>query len=385
MKPITIDTANGLCAALFIGLGAFFAIESLGLEIGTAFRMGPGYFPLLLSAALVILGLIILVQATRVEGEPIGLIAWRGMLLILPAPIFFGLTVRGLGFLPSIFLTALIASFASQRMKPWHGDRALCGRHAVFLHRLQLWARPAVPAVRPLAVVLGARDGSPRQSRTRLRHRNNPLEPAVLPDRRAARHADRRAARHRRDRHHRHAVADHLPDRRSGLVADHAVRHLLRRAVWRLDHRHPDQHAGRILLCRHRDRRLPDGAQRPRGRGPRHRRHRLVLRRHRLDLPRRHLRAAADGDRAGIRRGRVFFADGRRPRLVDRARPRLHRQGARHGRARPAARPRRHRHLHRHAALHARHPRICRRAEFRRRRRRRLRRRGNPAQSRKRA
>ena len=45
----------------------------------------------------------------RVEGEPIGPIAWRGMLFILPAPIFFGLTVRGLGFVPSLFLTALIA------------------------------------------------------------------------------------------------------------------------------------------------------------------------------------------------------------------------------------------------------------------------------------
>ncbi len=69
-------------------------------------------------SALVLLGLIILVQAIRVQGEPVGLIAWRGILLILPAPIFFGLTVRGLGFLPSIFLTALIASFASQRMRP---------------------------------------------------------------------------------------------------------------------------------------------------------------------------------------------------------------------------------------------------------------------------
>ncbi len=39
----------------------------------------------------------------------------------------------------------------------------------------------------------------------------------------------------------------------------------------------------------------------------------------------------------------------------------------------------------RHAALHARHPRICRRAELRRRRRRRLRRRRDPAQSRERA
>jgi len=118
MKPFAIDRANGICAALFIGFGAFFALQSLDLEIGTALRMGPGYFPLVLAIVLILLGAIILVQAVRVEGEPIGHIAWRGMLFILPAPIFFGLTVRGLGFIPSIFLTALIAAFASGRMKP---------------------------------------------------------------------------------------------------------------------------------------------------------------------------------------------------------------------------------------------------------------------------
>jgi hypothetical protein len=32
--------------------------------------------------------------------------------------VFFGLTVHGLGFLPAIFLTALVASFASLRMRP---------------------------------------------------------------------------------------------------------------------------------------------------------------------------------------------------------------------------------------------------------------------------
>lgn len=118
MKSIGIDITNGLCGAIFIALGLFFAYQSFTLEVGTAFRMGPGYFPLVLALILVLLGIIVLVQATRVEGEPIGPIAWRGMLLILPAPIFFGLTVRGLGFLPSIFFTALIASFASTRMKP---------------------------------------------------------------------------------------------------------------------------------------------------------------------------------------------------------------------------------------------------------------------------
>ena len=59
-----------------------------------------------------------LVQAIRFEGEPVGPIAWRGMLFILPAPVLFGLTVRGLGFVPALFVTALIAAFASHRMRP---------------------------------------------------------------------------------------------------------------------------------------------------------------------------------------------------------------------------------------------------------------------------
>ncbi len=118
MRPLSIDPVNGACAVLFIAFGAFFGIGALGLETGTAFRMGPGYFPLVLSGLLVLLGVVLMVQAMRVGGEPLGPIAWRGMLFILPAPVFFGLTVRGLGFVPAIFLTALIAAFASHKMKP---------------------------------------------------------------------------------------------------------------------------------------------------------------------------------------------------------------------------------------------------------------------------
>jgi hypothetical protein len=118
MKSFSIDTVNGLCAAFFIGLGLFFAYQSVGIDLGTAFRMGPGYFPLILALILVLLGVVVLIDAIRVESEPIGHIAWRGIFFILPAPIFCGLTVRGLGFVPSIFLTGLIAGFASQKMKP---------------------------------------------------------------------------------------------------------------------------------------------------------------------------------------------------------------------------------------------------------------------------
>jgi hypothetical protein len=118
---LTFDRANALCGVIFIAFGAFFAIQSLGMEIGTAFRMGPGFFPLTLAGILIALGLIILIQATRLKGEPVGPIAWRGALFILPAPIVFGLTVRGIGFVPAVFIIALIASFASVMMRPSRG------------------------------------------------------------------------------------------------------------------------------------------------------------------------------------------------------------------------------------------------------------------------
>jgi hypothetical protein len=120
MNSLKFDRANLICGLLMVAAGLFFAYQSLELDLGTAFRMGPGYFPFILACALILFGVIILVQAFRAEGEPIGPIAWRGMLLILPAPIFFGLTVRGLGFVPAIFLSAMIASFASYKMKPLH-------------------------------------------------------------------------------------------------------------------------------------------------------------------------------------------------------------------------------------------------------------------------
>ncbi len=121
VNSIVFDRANLLCGLIFIGFGVFFGAQSLGMEIGTALRMGPGYFPLVLAGALVLLGLIIIIQATRFAGEPVGPIAWRGALFILPAPVVFGLTVRPLGFIPALFIATLIGAFASRQMKPHWG------------------------------------------------------------------------------------------------------------------------------------------------------------------------------------------------------------------------------------------------------------------------
>jgi len=114
-----IDRTNAVCGAFFILAGLVFGYQSLRVDLGSWLRIGPGGLPLVLSALLILLGIIILVPALRVEGEPIGKIAWRGMVFILLAPLIFGLTVRGLGFVPAVFVTSLFASFASYRMSWW--------------------------------------------------------------------------------------------------------------------------------------------------------------------------------------------------------------------------------------------------------------------------
>jgi hypothetical protein len=119
MKSLSIDWTEAAAGLVFVGFGLFFGVGALGLDLGTAVRMGPGYFPLVLAGILILLGLAIVIHALRPEDpSEFGTLAWRGLLFILPAPIFFGLTVRGLGFVPAIFVTTLIAALASLRMKP---------------------------------------------------------------------------------------------------------------------------------------------------------------------------------------------------------------------------------------------------------------------------
>jgi hypothetical protein len=108
------DTIAG---SIFIAFGLFFALTSTTYELGTPFQMGPGFFPLLLGGILVLLGILVVGSGFVAEREEqVGTIPWRALVLIAIAFVFFGATVRGLGLVPSLFITTLLAAFASERM-----------------------------------------------------------------------------------------------------------------------------------------------------------------------------------------------------------------------------------------------------------------------------
>ncbi len=111
-KGTVKDIASGI---VFIVLGGAFAYAATGYDFGTLLRMGPGFFPIVLGLTLVALGVGILAQGLRGRGDPVGIgvIAWRGLVLILGAIVFFGATVRGLGLAPVVFVTSFVTALAS--------------------------------------------------------------------------------------------------------------------------------------------------------------------------------------------------------------------------------------------------------------------------------
>jgi hypothetical protein len=107
------DTLAGL---IFVAFGLIFAIGATTYEIGSTLQMGPGYLPLVLGGLLVVLGGVIVAKGfVDAEGGSIGTVPWRALGLILGAIVFFGLTVRGLGLVPTVFIATLMSAFASHR------------------------------------------------------------------------------------------------------------------------------------------------------------------------------------------------------------------------------------------------------------------------------
>lgn len=108
-----------LAGAIFVLIGGAFVVGALGYELGTPLRMGPGAFPMLVGVVVAALGLGIVVKGL-IAGEVIefGRIPWRAVIVISLALVFFGYTVRGLGFVPASAVTALLTTLASERVRP---------------------------------------------------------------------------------------------------------------------------------------------------------------------------------------------------------------------------------------------------------------------------
>lgn len=105
---MAIKSQQNLVAGLmFTVVGGAFALGAREYDMGTAGRMGPGYFPLMLGVILAILGILITIQSMGgkpQEDQAIGQIAWRPLIFVIGANLIFGLLLGGL---PSLGIPAM--------------------------------------------------------------------------------------------------------------------------------------------------------------------------------------------------------------------------------------------------------------------------------------
>jgi len=113
------DLASG---AIFIVFGLVYGYLSItSMPLGSATRMGPGFFPAVLSGLVTLMGLIILVRAFVVGGDtPFDAVPWRPILCLSLGTILFAAFADDLGMLPATFVTATIAALARRETKLWH-------------------------------------------------------------------------------------------------------------------------------------------------------------------------------------------------------------------------------------------------------------------------
>jgi hypothetical protein len=99
-----------------IGLaGLYFGKE---LTYGTASRMGPGYFPFLLSWTIIGLGVVIGFMSLTIEGPPIEAPKFRPLFFVLLAVIIFGYMMTYVGLAITAVVMTVIAGIARQQFKP---------------------------------------------------------------------------------------------------------------------------------------------------------------------------------------------------------------------------------------------------------------------------
>jgi hypothetical protein len=103
---------------LFIAIGAFALIVALNYPLGTAARMGPGYFPRALASLLMFLGALSVFRSFREKGERIARWKIRPIVITLGSTVVFGLILQYVGLALSTMFLVFASSAASHEFRP---------------------------------------------------------------------------------------------------------------------------------------------------------------------------------------------------------------------------------------------------------------------------
>ena len=118
MKPTTLDNKDVWAGLFLIVIGGVAAVIARNYTFGTALRMGPGFFPTILSGFLILSGLYILANGLR-SGERIEGSWPLRVLIVLPlALILFGVLIDRAGFIPAMLVLIFGSGLSGTDFRP---------------------------------------------------------------------------------------------------------------------------------------------------------------------------------------------------------------------------------------------------------------------------
>jgi hypothetical protein len=97
---------------MFCGFAVVAILAARGYSLGTAGKMGPGYFPLLLGGVLGVLGLILIVRSLVLDGEPVARLHVLPIAVIAFAVALFGLMIEPLGLVATLAVLTIVTAWA---------------------------------------------------------------------------------------------------------------------------------------------------------------------------------------------------------------------------------------------------------------------------------
>ena len=111
---------------MFIGVGVFFVVwAATHYQLGTAVRMGPAYFPILLGGLLVFLGVLVLLESFAMTGPPVPRFSFRPLILISLACVVYGYMMKPLGLVGATAALVIISAYGGHEFK-WKEVIILC-------------------------------------------------------------------------------------------------------------------------------------------------------------------------------------------------------------------------------------------------------------------
>lgn len=102
---------------MFLVIGITFMVLSAQYQVGSAGKMGPGYFPLVLGGLMAFLGALIAVGGLRRTPDgvdvPLHSVGWKELILVLVAVALFAALLNSFGVIIALTAMIIVASFAS--------------------------------------------------------------------------------------------------------------------------------------------------------------------------------------------------------------------------------------------------------------------------------